>query len=432
MIRRVIDFVNGNAFTRNSIVLFSGTMVANILNYAFHVVIGRIVDVPTYGEIESLLALTAIISVPSLAITLAATRFGGEMFSQNAVTQSRVFLHYIQYKIFTIGSVVFILAVICTPWVRSFLRLEHSMPLVFLWTTMFITFFVSATTGMLSGWQKFHAVGALNVISAALKLILGVVLIIAGFGAGGAMGALALSAVVTYGASMVFLRFLSTQKESSEVADINIVRENIQKFRTYIVPVFVGSLAITILGNIDMVFAKNALDGMASGQYGALSVVGKIIFFATGVIATVMFSMTSGAHNDTAATRRIFSVAFILTALCCGIALAVYVSAPQWVMSLLFGDKYTAVASYLGWFGVLAALYAFVNLILQYLLSVQYIRIAYYYLGIAFATIGLLFLFGKDFRGILEVMGGMQAIAIGIGGICIYRLHRLRVNNCNR
>ena len=63
--KRIVALFQENVFVRNSTILFTGSMLMNALNYAFHAILGRMLDAETYGAVQSLIALLVIVSVPA-------------------------------------------------------------------------------------------------------------------------------------------------------------------------------------------------------------------------------------------------------------------------------------------------------------------------------------------------------------------------------
>jgi O-antigen/teichoic acid export membrane protein len=152
----MIKKIWGNAFARNSLIFFVGSMVVNVLNYFFHVVLGRMVSVEIYGEVESLLSLVNIISVPSLAIGMVATKFSAGYKADNDPVSNYRIMEYLNRKVLRWGLPVFFMMVLVTPLVARFLKIDQNLPLVIVWLIMYLSFLLAITNGIISGWQKFY------------------------------------------------------------------------------------------------------------------------------------------------------------------------------------------------------------------------------------------------------------------------------------
>lgn len=403
-------FSSDRALARNSAILFVGIMGASVLNYVFHLVIGRMVSIEEYGKIESLNSLIYIILIPTATLTMIVTKYGAGFKANDDKAGNRAFGRYLEKKIFVYGLPVFALFLLITPYVGNFLKIEERWPLVMLWILMFISFFSAVNSGILNGWQKFKSISAMNIWNAGIKLVFGALLVKLGFALSGAMGGYVLGGIVSYIASIIFLRFIFSAKVDGLVKPV--MRESLKAF---IIPFFIGNLAINIMGNADMILAKHILDPTQAGQYGALTIVSKIIFFATGVIATVLFSMSSENHYKKNDPGKIFRNASLLMLAISACAVIFYFLFPALILKLLFGSKYTGVAGYLGWFAVMVALFSYVNLMFQYLLSIHKTKIVYSLLAISLISSLMILFTGHDIYGILKVTIISQAAGIFVG-----------------
>ncbi len=407
-------YVTHGAFAKNSFVLFCGTVVGSVLNYVFHLVVGRYVSVEVYGEAESLISLIAIISVPAATLSMVATKYAAEGKAENNTAGSREISRYLNRKVFVYGLPILAGAIILTPFMGRFLRIQNNFSLIIIWLSMFLSFFAAINSGILGGWQKFKEASVTGVWGALIKLVAGIALVRVGFGLNGVIGSFALGILAAYIASVAALKFIFVKKDA--VAGIS-GKTTIQfrSLKKYVMPVFAGNLAITILGNADMILAKRNLDEVSAGQYGALTVVSRIIFFSTGIIASVLFSMSAENNHKGNSSRTILLASLFLVGASSFVATAVYFLYPEWVLGLLFGDKYQDVASYLGWFAVSVALFSLSNVIFQYLLSLHKTRIAYALLAVALFTMGVIFMYGKSIYDILVILIISQAVSLGAG-----------------
>lgn len=409
-------FLNDRALARNSAILFAGIMGASVLNYVFHLAIGRMVTIEEYGKIESLNSLIYIILIPTATLTMIATKYGAGFKARGDMAGNRAFSRYLEKKIFLYGLPVFALLFFATPYVGHFLKIEERWPLVMLWIMMFISFFAAVNSGILNGWQKFKSISAMNIWGTVIKLVFGVLLVKLGFALSGAIGGYVLGGIVSYIASIIFLRFIFSAKEK-EVAQPVMQ----QSLKAFVIPFFIGNLAINLMGNADMILAKHILDPTQAGQYGALTIVSKIIFFATGVIATVLFSMSAENHYKKNDSGKIFRNASLLMLAISAATVIFYFLFPAFILKLLFGGKYTDVAGYLGWFAVMVALFSYVNLMFQYLLSIHKTKIVYGLLAISLISSLAILFTGHSIYGILKVAIISQIAGIVVGIYFLYK-----------
>jgi O-antigen/teichoic acid export membrane protein len=416
-----------DAFAKNSMALFFGTLLVSFFNYLFHLIIGRQVSVEIYGEAESLISLINIISVPAATLTMVATKYTVAHKVDENQGESYVIWSYLHGKIWKYGGPFFVLMALATPWISTFLNIQNNTALFLIWSMMLLSFFSAVNSGILRGWQKFGAISLSNVYGTSMKLLGGIVFVWAGWSLNGIIGSFVLGVIVSYVATIWSLKFIFHRKEIQRKKEITN-ETDFSALRHYIVPVFVGNLAITILGNVDMVLAKRNLDAIAAGQYGALFVVSKVIFFATGVIASVLFSMSAENKHKGQSSRQILAVAVGLIVGASAIATGIYFLYPTFILSLLFGEKYQGVAAYLGWFAIAATLFSLSNVLFQFLLSVHKTKIAYVILAVAGGLTGAIFFYGKSIDSILIMVIVSQIITIASSFIFLMSKKIIRKN----
>jgi len=426
MITRIKNkFSNQGAFLKGIIFLFGGSVVANICSYLYHLVIGRQVSVEVYGEAEAIISLIAIVSVPAMTLVMVAAKYAAGCKADGNQTGSREIWEYLNKKVLKFGLPIFLLLIILTPVIGNFLNIERKWFLIFIWISMYLSFFNAINIGLLNGWQKFKKVSFSNSFMSIVKLISGIGLIWVGLELGGIVGSLLLATIAAYAFTYVALHINILKKDPEQKEGHCKKSIDLVALRKYIIPVFIGNLAIVILGNVDMVLAKHNLDAISAGQYGALTIVSKIIFFGTGIIASVLFSISAGHSHKGDSSLHILKTGLSLVFLGSGVATIIYFLYPKFILGLLFGSKYTNVAEYLGWFAISISLYSLVNVLFQYLLSIQKTKITYVLLTISIFMILSIVIFGTQISTIITIVIVSQLISLASCGY--YLLKKVKI-----
>jgi O-antigen/teichoic acid export membrane protein len=417
----MIDRIRNNAFARNSLILFAGSMVANVISYVFHLIVGRMVSVEVYGSAQSLNSLMSIIMVPGMTIAMVATKFSAHSRAEDNKRETFEIFKYLSKKMAIYGLPVFLVIILLTPFIADFLNIDQMIPLVLVWVMMFLSFFSSIASGILTGWQKFEKASWAGIWGAVVKLISGVVLVKIGFELSGIIGSFFLASLASYLVMLFALKFVFAEKNQPK--EIHEEVFDFAPLKKFILPVFVGNLAMNILGNADMVLAKHSLDSTIAGQYGALNIVSKIIFFVMGVIPSVLFAMSSESHHKKGNTLGILRNASLIMAFVSICSLVAYFIFPNLILRLLFGLKYDAVAPYLGYFAIVVVLFSFASLLLQYLLSIHKTRSAWAFLVISLGMVFVILLIGESLPVILAIAGVSQILAIIAGLYFLFKKH---------
>jgi O-antigen/teichoic acid export membrane protein len=399
-----------NILAKHSLTLFFGVIVASVLNYFFHLLIGRWVSVESYGEIESLNSMINIVVVPAMAISMAATGYSAGFKSENDRAKNLALVRLLNRKLLIIILPVFVLFLIFMPWITRFLNFNSFWPLLILGAYLVISLFSAINVGTLIGWGNFKSIRDLNVWGSAAKFLSGILLVKIGFSVMGAIAGYFLGALFAYLLSFKMLKFIFKEKSAS--TNLNF---DFSTVKSRIFLLFWGNLALNILGNADMVLAKHNLDPSLAGQYGVLTIVSKIIFFVTSIVATVLFSVSSENNHKKEDSFRYFLDAFLLVAVISVVSALAYFLFPGLILGILFGAKYSSLAGYLGWFGMLAGLFSLVNLTFQYLLSLRSSRAVYVFMSISLVFPFLVLFLGENIYDILLVMILTQISALLAG-----------------
>ncbi|NCU42152.1 MAG: hypothetical protein EOM19_05565 [Candidatus Moranbacteria bacterium] len=422
----IISFFQANAFLQNSALLFAGTMTANILNYVFHFAMGRMVSPQAYGEVEAIVSLLAIITIPSSAIVIVATRYAARFKARNDVRKSERLFFLFHKKVFLFIFPLLFIGFFATPWVQSFLKIEDSFAIYFLWGLAFLSFFNAIAKGTMSGWQRFLGLGIVNASVSFVKLVFSVFFVWLGFSVGGVVGALLLSSVSGY---ILFLFILGRfrKKEYNKGKEKPTLEGNQPKnsVYTYAIPVLFSTFAFMMLGNADMVLAKHHLSPEDAGLYGALFIVSKTIFFFSSILAGVMFSMSAEEHeksilHKTKNRSKIFRNAALLTLFICLISIVFFFLFPAFVLSIFFGEKYLAGTHLLGWFAVASSLYTLIYLFLQYFLSIHKTIIVWWVVLGVVAEAFAIYIWGYSIESIISLILLFHAIILSI--LVVYKM----------
>ena len=87
---------NKNSLEANSTLLFFLMMGANVLNYFFQIIVGRMLTVEEYAVVNTLLSIITVFSVPCAAITIVAAKYIAVYRATGKREQEKIFLRTIE------------------------------------------------------------------------------------------------------------------------------------------------------------------------------------------------------------------------------------------------------------------------------------------------------------------------------------------------
>jgi O-antigen/teichoic acid export membrane protein len=172
----------------------------------------------------------------------------------------------------------------------------------------------------------------------------------------------------------------------------------------YFLPTFFALLGLTLLYNIDLILVKKFFSPEIAGQYSAMAILGRVIYFASGAIVGVMFPMVAEAHRKNDNHRKILENALCFIFLGSLLTVLLYFIFPEFLIKILVGEKFLPIAGYVGWFAIAMSIFSLINALSQYFLSIKKMNFIYIILFGVVAQISLLFIFHSSLVQIIWVM----------------------------
>ena len=234
--------------------------------------------------------------------------------------------------------------------------------LIWIGPTIFFMFLYMVSAAFLQGFLKFGKVALLNIISVLIRLVLGIILLYLGFSIAGITVGILLSFLLTWLLGRHWAGFGQFNKK----VDYSSLKKSVFK---YSIPVFVTTLSMSLFIAVDVVMVKYFFDPFNSGLYASLSTLGKIIFYGAIPVTFVMFPLVAKRVADNKSSKKLFLISFFITiAIALGILLLFWLT-PNFVVNMLFGEKYISASPMLGLFGIFSLFYTLDFFIANYFLS---------------------------------------------------------------
>jgi len=422
LLARTLDKIKKDKFLANSLIFFIGSFLVSFGNYFYQFLMARMLMVEAYGELQSLLAILTVTSVLTSAISTVLTKYTADFKAKDQLNKIYTLFLLFTKKILTVAIIFFVIFVILSGYIAKFLNLASVFPLIILGTGFLFSFSNSINLGIVRGLQKFKELSIISIIPVFLKILFAILLIKLGFAINGAVGAVVLAGLIGYLISFYPLKSLFKQKkEKIETKEI---------FQ-YSFPVFFTLLFITLLYNADIILVKHFFSAQIAGEYGALAILGHIIFFMTGPIVGVMFPMAAHAHSNHTDPSKVFKKTILLVSLISIVILFSYFILPDFIIKILIGSKFLSISKFLGWFGIAMFLYSLVSLFSSYFLSIGKTRCAYLVgIGVMLQVI-LIFIFHTNLWQIIWIMNGVMLVILLLLTYYYFKMNRYEKINLN-
>jgi O-antigen/teichoic acid export membrane protein len=393
---------------RHSLLMIVVGLASGLSAYLYQLTMGILLTPTEYGTLLSLTSLLLVVSVFGDTITVTVAKQTSRLKSQNRLGAVNHIRHRFLKWTFVIGIFTFALAAASSPLLTRFLNTDTTLYIVVLFSSLPFAFPLSCNWGVMQGLQTFLPFASSRVLWAFARPVLAVLLVYVGFGLSGGLAAVPLSYAVTFGITLLALRSLSRAGND---------RVGIEGTGSYAGYTLVALLSITMLTNIDVVLAKHYLSPAEAGSYSAISVLGRICFYAPMGIALAMFPKTSESFESKGSHRTLFGKAALLAVLIVAPLCLAYAIIPSHIVHFLFSDKYPSVAPNVFIYGLGMSFLSLSYLAMTYFLSIGKTRVVYPLVVSATLQIVLITLFHSSIERLASalVVSGAVCLALVFG-----------------
>lgn len=334
---------------RGSMTVFIGTTLANIGAYLYHLVVGRIMGPSGYGELAALLSVSYIFNVITVLLQTVTTRFVAEHNAKQQYGKIRSYLIKMTVYILGFGALCMFILLFAAPMIAGFLHIESRAVVYYLFAGITFSFLGMMYSSVLQGVQRFTEGMILMNVNSVLRLVSGVIAAPAGVPA--AMGANTVAVAIAALVTLWPIRSILGRTHRAETVDMSPL------FKTSAYT-FLAILGISVLNSQDVILVKHFFPAAVAGWYGALSTMGKIVFFASSSVSYVLLPIvTQRTATGIRSTNLVYVSLLAVSVLSGGITLFFFL-VPEFALGLLYGEAFVSVASLLGLFAVFSSLYA--------------------------------------------------------------------------
>jgi O-antigen/teichoic acid export membrane protein len=354
-----------NPVISGSAIMIIGTNGVNAINYLYHLIMGRLLGPGPYGELAALFSLFALVTMIPLSLGTVIVKF---VSAAKSPEEGKALLLWFQRFFILLSFATTILVFIFSQSIGNFLNI-YNMPLIFLVAICLglslLSFMYRST---LQGLLRFRDSVISMGIESALKLLLGGGLVMLGLSTQGAILGL-LGAIIC--GLMIARYFALLSFKTVQKTTLTYKKEILH----YVGPVLLYSVATTSLYSTDLLLVKHFFSSHEAGIYASISTLGKIIFYATGPVASVMFPLVSRRQSQGQSYKSVVTFSFLITLLACSSVLLLFAFLPDLTVSVSFTNKFIEGAHLLLPYGLFITFFTLSSLLINYHLSINRVKV---------------------------------------------------------
>ena len=371
---------------RGALILFITINLFSLLNFVFHFFMGRLLGPADYGVLVVLTSFIYIFSIPSEAIQNIIVRYTARMNLEKENGKIKYLLVHGLKKALNISVLLFIIAIPLSFFLSKILQINIWLILITN-ILIFSSFSLPIVRGVLQGRKQFGLFGTSLVAEGIVKLGAAILFVYIGMGVFGALYGIVLGA---------FGGFLLSTGFNYNIIKEKTVNENFKNFKLQSIPYFLAMLVIFLVFSLDILFAKLFFNPIQVGEYAAVSMLGKIIFFGSSAIGKAMFPLTSERYEKGKNSFILFKKSFLIVSIICCFVILVYILFPKSVILTLYGSQYLNISNLLFYSGISLGFLSLTSLTLTYSLSTDSLKKAHFLFVFVLLEILLFSLFHKS------------------------------------
>jgi O-antigen/teichoic acid export membrane protein len=385
--------------------LAAATMASNVISLGFTVVFARFLGTDGYGSLAALVSTFLILSVPGLALQVAAAREtalgrlgeGGMLSATHTRWMRELALGLVVLGVAGIvlrDQLAALIGVPDDPWAAASVL-----------ATGVAWLGLSVERGLLQGLRAYKAAGLSVIIEATGRLVLGLVLVAGGLGVTGAYLASPLSMITVAAVLAVVLR----RRLGPPAAGAPT-----RRFERLVAGAWAPVLGLTLLAvlqNIDVIIVKHRVGGDGAGAYAAAAVAAKVVIWVGIGLAYYLVPEAARRAQAGGNPRGALARALAIISLVAAPMLLIYAAFPGLVLKLGFDVDYAGADSALVVLGTAMTLLAVASLAVQYMLAIEQYSFMWLLAVVAAVEPLLLSNAGTSLVGLATVVLALQCIA---------------------
>ena len=379
-----------------SFFLFAGGMVGNFFAFLLNLFLARNLSYADYGIFASLLAIVSLAYIPGQSINTIIVKFATRFFADGQMDKFAVF-YQVSFKVlFVIALTFFMIFVVLAYPISSFLKLDNLYYGLIIAAIVGVYYVGILNHAFLQSLLKFLTLSSINVFSSFIKLIAGVLFVYLGFAAFSGLLAILFMAIGAF-----LIAFIPLRKYVNKTSKTKISFPN-NEIMSYSIAAFFTVFFLTSLTSSDVILVRHFFDAKQAGFYAGLSLIGKVIFYFTAPIPSVLFPLLVKRHTIGASYKKLFYLAVFLVFIpSLGITLF-YLMFPHFVINLFLGGReYSEMSRFLGIFGLYIMLVSLTSVCINFFLSFNETKVWVIVIPFAILQILLISLFHASFYQVI-------------------------------
>ncbi|MEM7330705.1 MAG: oligosaccharide flippase family protein [Chloroflexota bacterium] len=357
---KLTGLLSGGLFG-SGLLLFMSMTIVNGGNYLFNLILGRWLGPAAFSDLSLIVTIMLMITFVTVTFQLTSAKFSAVATADEDTQYLSNVRHWLNKMGWGLGLLLAFILGAGSPFWQSFFNTSSIWPFIILSVGFPIYFAQGVDRGILQGNTKFGPLAVSYQAEMWVRLIIAILFVWIGWSVNGAVGGITLSFVATW---------LVARKAKINLPQPRpLSKKQKRTIALFAGPVIIAHLSQILINNSDILIVKRFFEAEEAGLYAALALIGRIVFFATWSVVTVLFPIVAQKHQKGEPHRHLLALSLGLVAVVSGGILTFSYLFPDFIVNILFGEAYLSIAPLLWLYALATSVYALANVIITYRLS---------------------------------------------------------------
>ncbi len=408
MIVRLRQWLQHNSFLASSGMLFVSMTVVNAGNYLFNLLLGRWLGPEAFADLTLIVTLMLIVTLVTSALQLIGAKFAAVYAVEDDRARLIGLRRWLGRWALGGGLAFFVLFTVGAPFWQRFFHTVSAWPFVILAIGLPVYFLQGVDRGILQGQTRFGLLALSYQAEMWLRLVAAVVFVALGWAVNGAVGGLTVSFIAAW--------LVARRAGEGLTGDGTYDAEDRRVTAAFALPAIAALVGQILINNSDILIVKHFFVPEDAGQYAALALIGRVVFFATWSVVATLFPVVAQRQQRGERHRHLLWLSLGLVLAVSVVIIGGSLLLPEVIVSILFGEAYLSIAPLLWLYAVATMFYALSNVIVNYRLSIGSGRGSVLVVAGGVLQVLSLWLFHSSLQQVVLVqiglMGGLFAVLL--------------------
>jgi len=354
-------------FFASSALLFISMSIVNGGNYLFNLLLGRWLGPAAFADLTLIITLMLMVIFITATFQLTAVKFTAIYTVDNDDARLNGMRRWLKRHARFLGIILMLILAGGAPLWQQFFHTQSAFPFIILGIGLPFYFAQGIDRGILQGQMRFSRLAGSYQAEMWTRLLTGAAFVALGWAVNGATLSITLSFIATW----LFVGGWKRSQCGKSTDSRTFSKADKRAATLFAGPVVIAYLSQILINNSDILIVKRFFTSEEAGQYAALALTGRIVFFATWSVVTALFPIVAQKQQRKEPHRHLLAAGLGLVAFVSSPIIIAAWLIPEWIINILFGKAYLAIAPLLWLYAIATMLYALSNVIINYHLSLN-------------------------------------------------------------